>query len=85
MYNLSVCIYLNHVSFDPRQNSFQFKSSVNCKFCQHPHRYDNFQIIMLKVIFKTSHLKSVSLGYFFLICGLNYFFVGRFFKGFFII
>ena len=29
MYKLSVCIYLNHVPFDARQKSYEFKSLVN--------------------------------------------------------
>ena len=34
MYKLSVCIYLNHVPFDARQKSYEFKSSVKFGSCQ---------------------------------------------------
>ena len=46
MYKLSIYIYSNHVPFDARQKSYEFKSSVNFGTSQ-----KNFKIPLGRTIF----------------------------------
>ena len=79
MYKLRVFIYLNHVPFDSRQKSYEFKSLVNFgtseKKSKSP-KVGRFSKNHAKRN-KISYLKSVFLV-FFLICGF-FFYVGMFF------
>ena len=59
MYKLSIGIYLNHVPFDARQKSYEFKSSVNFGSFQ-----KNFKIPICRTIFLLLRKKlSISASY----------------------